>query len=691
MERTRLPLHSVVRKPKFYQHFGAIAVWLESFIDALTPDVLKQNLDERKRVRMFLLSHVFGPLLGLQIPLFLLLVDPAPYPHVLILAASILGFWLFIPLLWLLQKYYTFLAVLSVANLNFTVLWAAFHYGGASSPFLMWYMLLPMLAFFYLGGGARAKLLIFSQILLGLGTFGAIKFFSQQSFPVHIPTGDMEVVGIISAFCATCYAFFMAAYYTQVVDSQSELLKEISRHEATLKMLTVANRDTEAKNIELKDAHKDLEYNALHDMLTGLPNRRYLDSQLDQYARETANQGGSLAVLHIDLDRFKQINDTLGHVAGDVVLNHVSTILKNTIQPNDFVARVGGDEFIVACKFEEEDAEIPLLLAERIIDAIQKPISYNTHLCRVGACVGIAVESGDQIDPARLLINSDIALYRAKDGGRNRAEPFSQELQDEILHTKHVADDILRGLEQGEFCAFYQPQFAAGSFELVGLEALVRWNHPTKGILAPAAFLPIAEELSIAGTIDEIVLQQALTDIKRWTEANIDFAKISVNVSAQRLNEVDLVVGLKKLPILPGTLSFELVESVFLDETDEIVAKNIECIKGLGVTIEIDDFGTGHASIVGLLKLLPSRLKIDRQFVTPILDYPEQANLIGSIIEMGKSLGIEVVAEGVESMEQAALLHEMGVDILQGYALARPMNVDNVERFIIEHTRRKAS
>jgi diguanylate cyclase (GGDEF)-like protein len=441
----------------------------------------------------------------------------------------------------------------------------------------------------------------------------------------------------------------------------------------------------EARNAELETARARLEHNALHDALTGLPNRRYLDEMLASHAAGCARHGGGVGLLHIDLDQFKQINDTLGHVAGDAMLVHAARLLKASIRSEDFVARVGGDEFIVICRLQNDTTEL-MPLAERIIELICQPVRYETHLCRFGACVGIAVESGCQVSPQRLLVNSDIALYRAKARGRNRAEYFSAELQAQIVNTKRLADDILRGLEQREFLAHYQPQFDARSFEVVGVEALVRWNHPTQGLRTPNQFLKVAEDLNAVGALDQMILEQTLADLERWHDMGLPLTKVSVNVSSKRLNDRELIDSLRKLSFRPGTLSFELVESIFFDETDQVVASNIEQIRALGIDIEIDDFGTGHASIVSLLKLSPSRLKIDRQFVTHVMESPEQARLVASIIEIGKSLGIGVIAEGVETIDQAMLLRELGCDALQGYAFARPMTAAELEAFMFART-----
>ncbi|HWU62155.1 MAG TPA: EAL domain-containing protein [Ensifer sp.] len=652
---------------------------VDELIDVFAPPQQWPELETRKRVRIFVLSHLFGPLLGLPIPLLLLYADPHPFPHVHILAASVTAFWIFPFVLRAWPRYYAILSFVSILNLNFAVLWGAYHYGAVSSPFLLWYMLIPLLAFFYIGGGFKAQVQVFAQIVLGLGSFSVASLVSGNNLPHHIAVSDMMVAGLLSAFCSTAYAFLMASYYSAIVDNQSELIREIERHEETLHQLVAAKDEAEsatklaeARNAELVEAKSRLEVSALHDWLTGLPNRRYLDDILGQYCSRLEENGRSIAVLHIDLDLFKQINDSLGHVAGDAMLMHVARLLSKRAAPGDFVARVGGDEFIIV-RSAETDVESISAFAATLIDEICKPVPYGTKLCRFGACIGIVVESGHSVQPDSLLINSDAALYRAKSRGRNRYEFFNEELRTYLESRTRLSDDLLRGIANKEFIAYYQPQFDARTRELVGVEALVRWNHPHRGVLGPGEFLQAAEELGAVDLIDMAILDCAVDDLKDWRDAGLSIPKISVNVSAKRISDNDLIQNLRAMNLPRDLFTFELVESIFLDETDAKLEDNIRQIKDMGIDIEIDDFGTGHASIVSLLKLNPRRLKIDRQFIDPILMSEEHAKLVESIIEIGRTLDIEVIAEGVETAEQAALLQKLGCDALQGFLFARPL------------------
>jgi diguanylate cyclase (GGDEF)-like protein len=443
-----------------------------------------------------------------------------------------------------------------------------------------------------------------------------------------------------------------------------------------------AKQVSDVQNEQLEEARLVMESAAMHDALTGLPNRRYLDRIMAEHEQRTV-EDAALTVMHIDLDRFKDINDTLGHAAGDRILRHAASTLAESIFVGDFLARIGGDEFVVVSGPGNAGKDY-LELAGRLIEAISRPITYEGHECRVGSSIGIATRTSADGRIEQVLVNADIALYEAKRRGRNRVESFTDALRLEVVNTKRTADEILRGLEQNEFMAYFQPQFDAHTLEIVGLEALARWDHPTKGILAPAAFLGIAESLKVVSQIDAVVLNQALLQQFRLNASGFPIPKVSVNVSAQRLMDETLFERLENLSFRPGSLSFELLESISFDGDDRELVHQIERLRALGADIEIDDFGSGHASIVTLLKLTPRRLKIDRQLVIPLLESRAQQKLVASIIEIGRSRGIEIVAEGVETMAHARILRDLGCDILQGYALARPMPPGDLLGFIGE-------
>ncbi|MBB4063889.1 EAL domain-containing protein [Gellertiella hungarica] len=459
-----------------------------------------------------------------------------------------------------------------------------------------------------------------------------------------------------------------------------DITADVRREEALL----AAREMAEEKNRALEQAHRQMEFNALHDALTGLPNRRYLDQFLADLGPA---DGAPLSILHLDLDRFKDINDTLGHAAGDSILRHAASVIAACAGADDFVARFGGDEFVIVRRESRDTADLERL-AGRIIAALTEPVFFEGQECRAGASIGIATWTREDESPGELLVNADIALYEAKKRGRGRVEFFTDGLRAQVVETKQTADDILRALEQGEFVAFFQPQFDARTRDIDGVEALVRWEHPERGLLAPDAFLRIAESLNVMHRIDEIVLDQALFHLRQWQAAGLAIPRVSVNISAQRLLEGGLLEKIEDLRFDPGSLCFELLESISFEDDDDAVLNTIERLKALGVDIEIDDFGTGHASIVNLLKLTPRKLKIDRQLITPILDSQRERQLVSSIIDIGRTCGIGIVAEGVETMDHAALLSDMGCQTLQGYAFARPMRAADFLAFALAHESR---
>lgn len=446
--------------------------------------------------------------------------------------------------------------------------------------------------------------------------------------------------------------------------------------------LRAAREEAEAQNRALESARRQMEYNAFHDALTGLPNRRYLDQMLADHDAEEAFQ--PLTILHLDLDRFKEINDTLGHAAGDAILRHAASVLRQATHPRDLIARIGGDEFVIVSRNLEENGYFDRLTG-LVIHALSEPLLFEGQECRAGVSIGIATQASSDESPQQVLMNADIALYEAKKRGRGRAEFFSDTLRAQVINARQTADEILRGLEQNEFIPFFQPQFDAHTLEIDGVEALVRWQHPLRGLVAPDGFLKIAEDIGVIDRIDETVLEQALAQLRLWQSAGLSIPRVSVNISARRLMDNALIDKIRCLDIAPGMVCFELLESISFEEQDDQLVEITAQLKALGIDMEIDDFGTGHASIVNLLKLTPRRLKIDRQLIMPILTSIRERQLVASIIDIGRTCGIDIIAEGVETMEHAAMLRDMGCHGLQGYALARPMRARDLPEFARSH------
>ncbi|MEM9332345.1 MAG: EAL domain-containing protein [Pseudomonadota bacterium] len=423
-------------------------------------------------------------------------------------------------------------------------------------------------------------------------------------------------------------------------------------------------------------AEKEYAWLARHDVLTQLPNRRYIDD----YSKSISGSGNGdmrdLTVIYIDLDRFKSVNDAYGHAIGDGVLREVASILKTIFDETELVARISGDEFVAILRKTKTDQELNRI-ARKILDRINRPMKVEEIVCQVGATIGIARRSTDGTESERrletVIANADLAMTKAKQAGRNRHMFFEPQHRVEYLTDSKIAHELKAAINNREFDMVYQPQFDSKTLDVVGIEALVRWNHQTRGVLSPDSFLPQAEALNLLGAIDEVVLKKVIQDIEIWDSLGIRFNKIAVNISQQRLAEPDFLEKIERYKVGENSIAFELMESIFFDGDDQSIKEVISGIKELGCDVELDDFGTGHASIMSLSMIEPNCMKIDRDLVKPITESLVQRNLVGKIVEIAKSLNIRIVAEGVESLQHVEVLREMGCDTLQGYALARPM------------------
>jgi diguanylate cyclase (GGDEF)-like protein len=426
-----------------------------------------------------------------------------------------------------------------------------------------------------------------------------------------------------------------------------------------------------AREREAADSSRaDARYAADHDYLTGLLNRRAFDEAFAALGREA---GRIVSVCHIDIDRFKDINDRFGHAGGDQVLRHVGSLLTACVGDGEIAARLGGDEFVIVSHHLSPGRDSGIVRDLR--QALRRPLDIDGEPFVIECSIGLASAPSDQL--ASLLASSDLALYEAKRGGRNRDELFSPSLANKINAEKQLLQELKTGLRAGEVVPFYQVQVDARSYEICGLEALARWES-AKGVRSPAEFLPLAAAHGLMEAIDDAILQRALFDINRWSLADLDVPRVSVNLSAERLADPNLPAKVKQLQIPPGRISFELIETIFFDSLSGQVKRNIDKIRECGIDIEIDDLGSGHASLLGLVELRPNRVKIDRQLVLPVLENETQRRLIGSLIDIARSLDVEIVAEGVETIAHAEVLAKLGADILQGYAFGRPQPVSAI-------------
>jgi diguanylate cyclase (GGDEF)-like protein len=431
----------------------------------------------------------------------------------------------------------------------------------------------------------------------------------------------------------------------------------------------------EARARELEESTALIEHAAEHDYLTGLPNRRFFDKRIAQLAED--DSVSTLAVMHLDLDEFKQINDAYGHAAGDAVLRAAALRIAAALPETGMAARIGGDEFVIVLTNFDSTTTLEEI-ARRVQKRLRKKIRFGSEMLQSGVSIGISW-SADKGD-ANLLAESDMALYTAKADGRNRIEFFTQKLKDELMGKRRIAEELKQALVAGEIVPYYQLQFDARTREIVGVEALARWRHRERGILAPADFLKVADEHGLTAEIDASILRRVLIDRREWERHGGRVPRISVNISGQRLYDPLLIGDLQTLDIPDDAIVFELIETIFLDDCDDELMQSVDRIKLMGIEIEIDDFGSGHASLIGLVRLRPTRLKIDRQLVDAIDTSDEQRRVVKSIVEIAKALGVKVIAEGVETERHAVALTKLGCDALQGFALSRPAPAAEIDR-----------
>lgn len=439
------------------------------------------------------------------------------------------------------------------------------------------------------------------------------------------------------------------------------------------------------RTAQLEGERREAQERAQRDSLTGLLNRRGLMEAFDAAAH--ADPGSSATLVSMDLDNFKQINDTLGHMAGDALLCTFADMLRDRMSPRTAIARFGGDEFCVLL-FDEEDQAYDMGL--EILAWSRKPQCAGDDLVRFGTSIGIATAVAGETTLSELMANADIALYAAKDQGRDLIRVFDDGMRQHVTDIKNLTDDVRRGIERDEFVPYFQTQHDARTQALVGLEVLVRWNHPELGVLAPDRFLDCAKRANLLNTLDRRLLELASAAIVRLEEKGFEIPKYSVNVSLARILHPDLIDAVTSLPDSRAKLSFELLESDFLDDPSTELMWTLDTFREMGVGLEIDDFGSGRASIVALTHLNPDRFKIDRALVMPLCSQPQYERLVTSIVEMGRTLGISITAEGVESAEHVARLARIGVDTLQGYHFSKPCAEEDLEKVLVSATRKTA-
>lgn len=446
------------------------------------------------------------------------------------------------------------------------------------------------------------------------------------------------------------------------------------------------------KTYELVDARNSMAFIAVHDGLTGLHNRTFLTDHFDTLIKGAQRRNERMAVVQIDLDRFKQINDTLGHSAGDYVLVATAQRMRETCRASDLCVRLGGDEFVMILQGAGTTEDINMV-ARRIMDRINEPISFHGATIFPGASAGIAVYPVDAETSKDLIVHADLALYATKKQGGGSFSFFSEELRQELEHRKQLENDLRIAIAERSFQVYFQPQVSLSDGTIAGIEALVRWDHPTRGMIAPGEFIPVAEKSSLMAQIGRIVIEKAINEAAEWYRSGVYFGRLAVNVSGTELREVDfdkfLFDTLERAGLPAQKLSLEIVESVILDDEKTGIAAKLRHIRAAGVHLELDDFGTGYASLSHVNPNEIDRLKIDRRFVQNINTNSDNTKIVRAITELARGLGISIIAEGAETEAELSSLMSLGCDQVQGYSIAFPMPDHQAREWLELRTPRK--
>jgi len=490
---------------------------------------------------------------------------------------------------------------------------------------------------------------------------------SKTRSRIAIPEGAALVGLRCVKLCPDCVLIHRSGHELPIEESVAPIY---DRQGLQTGAVVVFRDVSEARRISIEMAHS-----AEHDALTGLPNRMLLDDRVTQAIAFAQRHGKRLAVLFLDLDGFKHINDSLGHSAGDKLLQSVARRLVESGRASDTVSRQGGDEFVILLS-EVEHSEDAAVAARRMLQAVAEPHMVEQQELHVTTSIGVSVYPDDGIDAGTLVKNADTAMYQAKENGRQSYQFFRPAMNLRAVERQFIEEGLRRALERDEFTLQYQPKINFRTGSIIGAEALIRWTHPMRGPIAPAQFIPVAEDCGLIMPIGNWVLQKACKQASAWIESGLPFASIAVNVSAMEFRDEKFAGGLfeilEKTGLDPHALELELTESVLMKHAESSSAV-LETLRLRGIKVALDDFGTGYSSLSYLRNVPIDALKIDQSFVAQIAADRDEASIVIAVISMARSLKLRVVAEGVETLEQLAFLQAHECDEAQGYYFSRPV------------------
>lgn len=553
-----------------------------------------------------------------------------------------------------------------VLVLPFLLMWSlgGFAYG---SFVMLWAFFAPIAALMYEDNKqslywffAFLTLVVFSVLIDPILIENRTTFLSQPA---------LELFFFLNISMALSGVFVLIRYFISEKDKNAD--QRLKKEHDTLRLRTK----------ELKKANSKLKTLAHRDILTGLFNRALFNDILSQSIKKSKRNNRELALLFIDLDRFKQINDSLGHAVGDRVLKIVAERLNNMIRKGDSLARLGGDEFTILME-DINKKENAALLAEKILTTLAEPIYIDNHSFYITGSIGISLYPQDATEMNKLLMYADTAMYKAKDEGKNNVQFYNAEMTAMAIERVGMQANLRKALNEHEFVVYYQAQMNVKTSKLIGMEALVRWQHPSLGLLTPSKFIPIAEETGLLVLLDQWVMKTAMKQMVQWHKEGLNPGILALNLSIQQLHQKDFISLFKGMLLETGCkaecLELEVTESQIMNHPEDAIFI-LNKLKNMGIKLAIDDFGTGYSSLSYLKRLPIEKLKIDKTFIQGLPNNEEDVGIAQAIIALAKSLKLGIMAEGVESKEQRDFLVANGCENIQGYIYGKPMPADEMK------------